>query len=47
MMKKTQGDLVSITPILLLMAKTSTSSPDPAMHNDGPVKNQIKVVVMA
>jgi hypothetical protein len=41
--KKTKGDLVPVTPNLLLMTKTATSSPDPDRHDDGPdrlVKNQ-------
>jgi hypothetical protein len=45
---KAEGDLVPVTPNLLLMAKTDTSSPDPNMHDDdGPdrlVKNQKRMV---
>ena len=43
---KTEGELMPVTPNLLLMAKTATSYPDLDMHDDGPdrlIKNQKRV----
>ena len=44
--KATEGDLVPVTPNLLLMAKTATSDKDCTLSDDGPsrlVKNQKKM----